>query len=400
MMARMETRQRPAAVIAVAALVLAPVLAASGCGWRLETPDPSPLVPDETELARDAAAQAEARLVEALDYAEAETPGSAWLLGYEEAAAGPHLEALGGAYDPYPDPTPDPSPSPDPRLGPTSFSRYAAFARDAAIEGALTVEDPDLALLLASIGLSHAAALRLQSEEDSRAAGFDADQIVDRVPPLPSKALEATLSASASVAANPVDVTTVNVASVTSTDLVPAETSISEETLLEIIVLHDYAMYLCEVVAARAVGDLRWIAYLRSRIHQDRMDALVALTSSDPRGPSYITEREEVGANEDMEALLAEVEGDLAVLYIRAFGEVVALESEAVDVAPGQVHTDYATRTWLLAAAFDALMASWLRMPGPESAPVFPGVSVPGYTPVEPSPLPVPSPSLASPSDT
>lgn len=385
MMARMETRHRPTAVLLTAALVLTPVLAASGCGWRLETPDPSPLVPDETEAARDAVAQVEARLVEALAYAEAETPGSEWLLEYEEVAAGAHLEALGGAYDPYPNPTPDPSPSPDPRLGPTSFSRYAAFARDAAIEGALTVEDPDLALLLASIGLSHAAALRLQSEEDSRAAGFGADQIVDRVPPLPSDALEATLAAAES---------TVDVASATSTDLVPTSTSVPEETLLELILLHDYASYLCEVVAARAVGDLRWIAYLRSLIHQDRTDALVALTATDPRGPSYITEREEIGANEDMEALLAEVEGDLAVLYLSAFEEVVTLESEAADIAPGQVHTDAPTRTWLLSAAFDALMASWLRLPGPESAPVFPGVSVPGYTPIEPSPLPVPSPSV------
>lgn len=375
MMARMKRRRPGKAVVPlVAASLAASAFAMTGCGWRLETPDPSPLVPDQTELARDAAAQAEARLLEALPYASPGGPGSEWMLRFEEVSAGAHVDALGGVYDPYPlpstspslSPSPDPSPSANPSLGPTSYSRYAEFARNAAVEGALTVEDADLALLLASIGLSHAAAIQLQVEENARALGYEVPQIADRLLPLPLGFAYDEGPA-------------------TSTDLVPASTSVPEETLVDIILQHDYAVYVCEVVAARASGELRWIAYDRSLLHEERADALVALLGYDPRGPSYVTDRSRLGSNEDMEALLAEVEGDLAVLYVRAFGEVVAEGGDSV-----------ADRAWLLSSAFDALVASWLRLPGPEDAPAFPGLSLPGYSEPEPSPSPAASPSGAA----
>ncbi|MBN2176143.1 MAG: hypothetical protein JW722_00625 [Demequinaceae bacterium] len=348
----MKTR-RPMTTAALVCLALS----ATACEWRLETPDPSPLIPDATEAVRDAAAVAEARLVEALPYADPGGPGAEWLYEFESLASDVHLDALGGVYDPYPDPAPDPSPTSDPSLGPTSFSRFASLARDAAVEGALTVEDADLALLLAAIGLSHAAALRLQSEEDARASGVEVDVSADRLLPLPPGLADTDPSVSMA--------------------LVPEATLLSEETLTGLILLTDYAVYVFQLVAARAEGPLRGVAYLRSLLLEERAAALVSLVGSDPRGPSYVTDRTRLASNEAMEDLMSEVEADLADAYVAAFAEVVKGDADSVE-----------ERAWLLSAAFDALVGSWVHGVEPGEAPMFPGVTVPGYAPREPAPSP------------
>lgn len=316
-----------------------------GCAWRFDSPDPALPSPDADESARDAVALAEAELVASLEEASPAGPGGEWLLAYESRAADAHLEALGGVYDPYPDPSPSPTSSDDPGFGPSSFTRYASFARDAAIEASLTAEDPDLALLIASIALSDAAALRLQSEEDARAAGVEVYTSVDRLLPLPSALDPAVYGPSV---------------------LLPEATSLPEATLEELILLHDYAAYVDEVVAARAEGSLRGVAYQRSLLHQARAEALVALADVDPRGPSYVTDRTRLASNETMEALLSEVEAGLADAYVAAFGQVVAGDADSP-----------VERIWLLNGAFDAGVASFLWAPSPEDVPMFPGVDVP-----------------------
>jgi len=369
-MARMESRRFMTTSFVIALLGATLV----GCGWRLETPDPGPPSPDANEQARDAAAIAEAAFIESLEYADPIGPGGEWLIEYETRAAPAHLEALGGVYDPFPEvsPTPSVSPTASPTVapfGPFSFSRFAGLARNAALEGALTVEDPDLALLLASIGLSHAAALRLQSEEDILFLQSKGDPTVaDDAMPV-SDAISPSADRPLPLSSTPV------LASFGPALLVPEETALPEETLEELIVLHDDAAYVSEVVAARAEGSLRGVAYQRSLLHQARAEALAALAEADPRGPSYVTDRARLASNETMMALLSEVEGNLADAYIAAFADVIASDADT----PSE-------RTWLLSGAYDALVASILLSTGPGELSTFPGVTVSEET--EPSAAP------------
>ncbi|MHB8961434.1 MAG: hypothetical protein ACYDAN_17645, partial [Candidatus Limnocylindrales bacterium] len=211
-----------ATVAAVAGIALA-AASLTGCSWRLESPDPSSPVADVNDAARNDAALAEARIVDALGVAAPSGPGGEWLLAFEVEAAPLHLDALGGVYQPYPAPLePAPSQSPDSTSasGPTEYSRAASFARDAELGGALVATDADLALLLASTGLSHAVALAVQAEQDARANGTDVARMGERVPPpVPGQDEFA---------------------------LIPNATAVSTAALADLAFAHDHAQYVLE----------------------------------------------------------------------------------------------------------------------------------------------------------
>lgn len=322
---------------ALVGLLLVGTLA--GCAWRVDSPDPSPLIPSPDELARNAAALAESRIVEALDDGRADSQSAQWLLTFERTAAGAHLDALGGVYTPADLPTPSSS-APPVDVGPTAYARLAPFARDTELASALTVDDASLALLLASAGLSHAVALAVASEDAARAAGQDVPMVAERTAPIGAQT--------------------------DSGSIVPAETSVSPEALEALIVAHDHAEYVYDVIAARSEGTERDDALARAWIHHTRADALVALAGTDPRGPSYALNRDGLGEAATRGELVADLESTVAAQYLDAFAGVVS--DESID--------SLSERTWLLTGAFDALMASVDWVGGPRLLDAFPGVSV------------------------
>ena len=348
MMARMRTSRYVGATIVLASLATG---ALTACSLRLETP-PSPApTPDQYESLRDAAAMAEARVLDALGGLTASettvagtwTPGRDFFIQVEAASATPHLDALGGVYVPFPmaTPSPDasasPSASPAPTQGIMSLKRAVADARDGDLAAALVAEDPALALVLASIGLSHGASLAVGVYQDAIAAGST---------PLAS---ERRIPGDAFA------------------DLVPASTTLDPSTLEGIIVAHDYAAYAYEVIAARSSDDARTQALERSRIHARRADELVAIAGADPRSPAYVIDDARFDDAATMAAFAGETEAGIADRYVTAFF------GAAQAGAPG-----VADRGWLLAGAYDALVQGPLWSgPTAEGTDPLPGVVLP-----------------------
>jgi hypothetical protein len=355
-LAKMLTLMLPVSLTALLTMSL------SACSWRIDTPPPPLPSADETELARNAAAVAESRVVDSLADAVPTGPGEVWLLAFESGAAPAHLDALGGVYVPYPwvSPTASAPPPTTSAPPPTTFVSALEQARDTDLALALTVDDPDLALLLASIGLSHAAALAAQADADARAAGVTVDRSADRIPP-------------------PADGQTFG-------PLVPTATDVPAETIDALIVLHDDAQYAYEVVTARASGLMRGEASARGILHGQRAKALLTLVNDDPRGPSYVLPP--LGAIGDLPTLrevVRQIEANIATAYLATFAELVSADTpDAIDTSP--------ERAWLLAGAYDALVASVLwgdpideivapgAQPSGTSAPgtlaEFPGITV------------------------
>ena len=265
----------------------------------------------------------------------------------ETAFVAPHLDALGGVYVPFPAATPSAGPSSSPSASaapapkPKSLIRAVADARDADLAAALVADDPDLALLLASIGLSHAESLAVGAYQDAIAAG------------------SAPLAAERTMAGAPF------------ADLAPDTTALDAETLEGIIVAHDYAAYAYEVIAARSSDDARSQALERSRIHDRRADELVAIAAADPRVPAYVIEHANLDSDDAMAALARSTEAGISDRYITAF------YGAAEAGAPG-----LADRGWLLAGAYDSLVQS-LLWPGavPAEADALPGVVLPETQP-------------------
>ncbi len=339
MMARMGIVRRSAAGVAVGALILASL---TGCNLRRET---LPIVtpsPDQYEQLRESAAQSEAGVIDALALEDVGvgTAGYAGFVQAEIAFTTPHLDALGGVYVPFPNATPSASPSASPASVPQnkSLTRAAADARDADLASALIADDPDLALLLASIGLSHAVALAVGAYQDAIAAG------------------SAPLAAERLMVGAPF------------AELVPASTGLDAATLEGIIVAHDYAAYAYEVIAARSSGDARTQALARSRIHEHRADELVAVAVADPRVPAYVIEHEDLDGDDAMAAFARVTEAGISDRYVTVFFEAAQGGSSGLG-----------DRGWLLAGAYDALVQS-LLWPGatPTDADPLPGVILPG----------------------
>ena len=348
MMARMRTSRYVGATILLASLATG---ALTGCSLRLETPPVPVPSPDQYELLRDAAAHDEARVLDALPAATAaiatgtgaSTPGRDYFVQVEAASATPHLDALGGVYVPFPSATPSPSTTPSPSASPpreqgvASLTRKVAEARDDDLAAALVAEDPDLALVLASIGLSHGASLAVGVYQDAIAAGSA---------PLAS---ERRMPGGAFA------------------DLVPAATTLDGATLEGIIVAHDYAAYAYEVIAARSSDDARTQALERSRIHARRADELVAIAGADPRSPAYVIDDARFDDDATMAALASETEAGIADRYVTAFFGAAQAGATALG-----------DRGWLLAGAYDALVQGPLWSgPTAEGTDPLPGVVLP-----------------------
>ncbi len=341
-----------------AALAAVMGLGLTGCSWRIETPEPTYPPATETEIARDAAALALAQVAAALEPGAlpGEAPGTAYARAFEERAIVAQLDALGGVYVAYADTSPDAEPSPSmpplpshPQLG------YSVIrARDTTLAGALTLDDPSLARLLGSIGLSQAVAAAMTAHLNAEAAGGAPARVAERtLPPAGGFTLDSVLPGADSLAA------------------------LDPEALRAMIIAHDHAAFVYDVIAARDGGEGRAASLARGRLHWLRANALVALAKAqaseaeprepldDPRAPAYVIDPAALADVDAQYALAREIELNIATTYMAAFGD--AVESGDQPKARG----------WLLSAAFDATMASatWFNATAEEHS-VFPGVSV------------------------
>jgi hypothetical protein len=218
------------------------------------------------------------------------------------------------------------------------LTRAVAVARDGDLAAALIAEDPDLALVLASIGLSHSGALAVGAYSDAIAAGSA---------PLASER---------------------HMPGADFSSLVPASTALDATTLEGIIVAHDFAAYAYEVIAARSSDDARAQALERSRIHAHRAAELVAIAGVDPRSPAYVIDHARLESDASMAALAHETETGIADRYITAFFGA----AQAGTAGLGD-------RGWLLAGAYDALVQGplWSGATAADADPL-PGVVLPG----------------------
>ncbi|GEA88345.1 DUF4439 domain-containing protein [Cellulomonas cellasea] len=245
--------------------LLGAVLALSGCGLRLETPPPEPLVPDAVEVVRSRAvddalalAAGAADLTEARAAAaapeDALTPVLADLVAFSTA----HAEQLGGVYDsglPEPTGTATAAPSPAPVADPAALLALVATAADTARTDADAVEDGQLARLLASVATARSG-LR--------------DRLGAAIGSTPPEPADPAPSPAASVQAGP---------------LTPG-------TYADLVVAEDEVGYAYEVVAAKLSGDARAAAQADAAAHRGRAEAWareagVDGTAIDPRRTAY-----------------------------------------------------------------------------------------------------------------
>ncbi|WP_084129906.1 hypothetical protein [Demequina sp. NBRC 110055] len=320
------TATRAAATVGLAAAI---AVALTGCSWRLETPEPTWPSPDAVTVTRDAAAEREQAVIDALSRSDG-TASDEVLAAYEGEAAPERLAALGGVYVAYPDATPSPSASPT-----TSAADAVETARDGAIAAALETSDDDLAFMLTSTALSHG----LMGWYAWWAETTFTDPETDVV--------ELRLFSSA-----PTD----------TTDAVPVATALDVDTLATLVEEHDRTRYLYEVLAAKASDEEReqWLA--RRDLQDARAEALAALPGvEDRRAPIYVV------SNEGLED---------------ADGRVSA--AQAAETALGDRYAalldglDDAEKPWVLSAAFDAYaQAAAYAEPGTHDAviPALPGIT-------------------------
>lgn len=342
----MMTRMRAAtdrahwSVRALAATVSVGValVAVSGCNWRLEGEPVTWPSPDDVTQQRDAAALREQHIVDALNHPEESGVARAAVATVAAIAAPAHREALGGVYVPRPDEVP------------AAYEGRLADAvrdsRDQALATAATTSDQEFAALMGSIGLTHAFAAWYGATENARAAGLTIDAAVERS--LPS------------------------VGPVTHPPVLPEQTALDGETLMELAVAHDQARFLYETIAARSQSTTRVNARDRMDIHAARSDALAELSGvTDTRTHVYSLPLDRVTGAEAQAQTARETEQALGWRYA-----TLAASADATD------------RMWALSAAFDAYTAS-AALPGftPSEFPVLPGLDVDGVGPgAAPSP--------------
>lgn len=297
----------------------------TGCSVRLETPSPSEPEPDSLEVARraavtdvlDVAALARDLLVET---GAEDSPGPELAATVDAAAV--HLDQLGGVYDSgLADVDGD-----DVQVAPTSTSTTAPPPSDVTPEqlierlsqaysrarGSLvTVPDPGLARLVASIGTAQLSQAR-------------------------------TIAVAAGAPITPVDLP--------ATPLVPVELAgVPAGSLIPLVALEDAAGYAFEVVAARVSSEAeRVAASARADVHRDRAQAWalvagVAGTSTDPRQIVYALPESVASATPSTEHL-SNLETSLADAYGSLLSDVV--EEDRVAVADLLTDSYLTARTW------------------------------------------------------
>jgi hypothetical protein len=340
-------------------------LGLGGCAWHLEEEPVSYPSADAVTLDRDAAAQREQDILDV-----AGTDDS--VLGSIESTAAPvHLDALGGVYVA----STSSSPSPSPFAG--SVDSAVEQARDGALETAQSVEDPDLAFLLSSIGLDHALYLWWSTDGDlaetpeptasatpSAAAGSnntDSNNVVE--PEVTGEATpDATSTPEASPSAEPV--TAVERTLPTSVDLgdafTPAGATLSPVTFGDLALAHDKARFMYELIAARSAGAERDNALARRDIHAARAAAFVTLAGDqDRRQTLYDIPAANVVDAQSRATLARDTEFALGATY------AAMLDGVEPD-----------NRGWISNAAFDAYAAGTLQSGFTASQfPVLPGLT-------------------------
>ncbi len=254
---RVGMRLRATAVAVAAALGVSAVL--TGCDLRVETPDPTPLVPDAAEQLRDRSAIQAADLAGAARAAATTAPEAAVPVLAEIAVTSQqHVDALGGVYDPFPGVTPAPTPTatatadPPPPADAAGVLAALRSGADTARADAVAEEDAAMAHLLAGIALNRA----LLADRLAVALGEDPAELPTVVVPT---ALPAGLDAQAAAV------------------LVQSE---------------DAAGLAWEVVAGRATDEARTRAAERAALHRERAEAWAeaagfAGTGTDPRRAAY-----------------------------------------------------------------------------------------------------------------
>lgn len=243
--------------------LLGAVLVLSGCGLRLETPPPEPLVPDAVELVRSRTVEdALALAAGAADVAEARSAAAAPddaltpVLADVAAFSTAHAEQMGGVYESgLPSPTPTATPTRTPVADAGALLALVATAADTARTDADAVEDGQLARLLASVATARAG-LR---DRLGAATGTTPPEPVD---PAPSPA--------ATVQPGP----------------------LTPETYADLVVAEDEVGYAYEVIAAKLSGDARAAAQADAAAHRGRAEAWaresgVDGTTIDPRRTAY-----------------------------------------------------------------------------------------------------------------
>lgn len=315
------------------AVVLAVVVLA-GCSWRVEAPAPAWPSPDELTQVRDAAAERESLVVDATDESNAAgTPTGVVLNEIERHLAPTRLEALGGLYVAYPDATPTPA---EDEQAP-SLLEAVTGARDGHLADALATDSADLALLLASAGLSHALSAWYAAWVEDAIGAAELPVVAERT--LPSEVL-------AEVAG-----------------LVPPATTLPTEKIAELAVMHDQARYAYEVMAARAAEDERdqWLA--RRDLQAARGEALVALSGlEDQREATYVVLGDRTADSAARVETARQIEAGAGATYASLLAEATTDEW-----------------SWLLHAAFDAYaQAATYGEPTAEDYPVpaLPGITV------------------------
>lgn len=313
------------------AVVLA-VLVLAGCSWRLETPAPDWPSPDPLTQVRDAAAERESQVIEAAGQPDAAgTPTGVVLTGIEQELSPARLDALGGLYVAYPDATPTPV---EDDQAPSLIDAVTS-ARDGHLADALATDSDELALLLASAGLSHALSAWYATWVEDAIGAAEQPVVAERT--LASDAL-------------PEDA-----------GLVPSAASLPAEKISELAVMHDQARYAYEVMAARAADDEREMWLARRDIQATRGDALVALPGvEDLREATYVVLADQTADPAVRVETARQIEAGAGAMY-------VALLNEA----------DKNQWSWLLHAAFDAYaQAAAFGQPTVEDYPVpaLPGI--------------------------
>ncbi len=309
----------PSRVIRAVAAAGAATVLLTACSWRVETPPIPSRTPTPTVVLRDEAALREQAVVDAADSTD---------LGVIESGLAPErLAALGGVYVEYPSASPEPD---------TTVS--AAPSLDAAVQDAIdealaaadaaTEDDPGLAAMLRSIALSHSLAVA--------APGVAGAAPAERA--MPGVGDEAT------------------------GPWTPTEdTAVDGNTLAALAVAHDRASFAYEVAAARASGKERTRALTRSRLHDARAEALLALPGVDDlREPLYEVPPAGTETRKARAATERAVEVELAESY------AALIDGAAPDDVP-----------WVLNASYDAWMrAAALAGFDLGSLPALPGLSV------------------------
>ncbi|GAA2728361.1 DUF4439 domain-containing protein [Cellulomonas aerilata] len=321
--------------LAVALVLVLSLLA--GCGVRLETPPPAPLVPDVNEVARQRASADSVALEVLAGAPVAPADPAVDPVGAARAdvaaAASAHLDLLGGLYDAgpgatagTPGPDGDRPDSPAATRGPTpaaatpdALVTALTDAASAARADTATVTDGPLARLLGSIAVSRSlAAARLAA-----AAGLGAPSppTVDLPGERPDGLTDADLSA--------------------------------------IVAAEDSAGYGYEVVAAKHADEVRRRAGERAVAHRSRAQTWAELgevdgTGLDPRRVAYAVP----GGLEDpaaAAALAQSLETALAAHYTSLVADVAA------DARPAMV--DAAAEATQQAVAWGASLPALPGMP-------------------------------------